>query len=962
MALWVEAMFDYIPEPARAADEFPFKQGELIEVLNTDDDGWWQGRCDDGRTGYFPKNYVEVTKKRPEGVKIPVKPVKPKPEPVKAPENKVKKKVRRPDELNSTTRYGVWATVSTQYVALFYIVAGLGLLLWKIFQGADAVAPYPGSPNPLFKWGGYEALNGLYCICMGIGLWSYEELYGLRRGLYHVGQELARSNSSYLRGVMYAVLSVPGFLTLPGLLGSMLMILPISLNFVSGYKKEIFIPPEHMSICCGFKRIMDVDPWDPHRKDQKQNRKKNRNEDHEHESLPTRIYEFIAGENPEGQFGRFVCMILYVSANLGVGIWAVNDANEARVQDDFTFWVHMAKFFGYIMDLNFSMLLLPVSRTLIRGIYNCATRDQLSCRAQFFLCLLKYLPLDEAVLSHKLMARVGFFSAVMHTIAHVINFGTRADKVDEKWGLAIWVTGVGLIIVMLFLYSCSHNLIKKSQFELFWGTHMLFPLFLLLILMHGCPPGGAVPRSQCWFGPHYWYWILGPGIVFFFERLYREFSTRQVASLLAFKRMGDVGEGKKTTVLSLSLDKVGVFATEYREGQYAYIMCPPISNFEWHPFTISSCPQQDDVTFHIRVLKQGSWTSKLLDTLSLYCKANESLTVLSRSEQGIQGLERKNGIIESVDGQRLLRIYGPHSAPTQNLTKYGEVYIVTSGIGVTPLNSCMKSVVLHRWKFASGMIKPQRVHFFWVTPHNEIQRFRWFVRTVKDVCDCLADILEIQRRENVKEKKMLKQFSFHVFVTRINEKVKTEQLSKLQDFQRIVKPTRTAFNNAMRAFDEARKRVEVARAGNGEESKAETYFKKREDDMLKKKKEYTNVYQRFWGKPPRDEKGLKVGKCRFTEEDFYKELCEVKEQKQFEVTNIKDAQNFVATIKIIPGRPKWEPFFTETNNNTPFEDVGVCFCGNPFIGKLLEKNCSKFTKENKRSKKKVTWHLHQEVF
>jgi len=948
MALWVEAKFDYTPDPDRAADEFPFKVGHLIEVLNKDDEGWWQGKCSDGRVGYFPSTYVEITKKRPEGIKVPIKPepVKPKPGPVKAPGNKVKKKVRRPGELNSTTRYGVWATVSIKYVALFYIVAGLGLLLWKIFQGADAVAPYPGSPNPLFKWGGYEALNGLYCISMGIGLWLYETKYGLWRGLYDYDQKPpARARPSYLRGAMYAVLSVPGFLTLPGLLGSMLMILPISLNFVSGYKREIFIPPEKRA-----------------------KRKKDSNEDHEYESCTTKIYEFIAGENPEGQFGRFVCMILYVAANLGVGIWAVDDANDARVQDTFTFWVHMAKFFGYIMDLNFSMLLLPVSRTLIRGIYNCATRDQLSCRAKFFLCLLKYLPLDEAVVSHKLMARVGFFSAVMHTIAHVINFGARADAVDNKWGLSIWVTGVGLIIVMLFLYSCSHDLIKKSQFELFWGTHMLFPLFLLLILMHGCPPGGEVPRSQCWFGPHYWYWILGPGIVFFFERLYREFSTRQVASLLAFKRMGDVGEGKKTTVLSLSLDKVGVFATEYREGQYAYIMCPPISNFEWHPFTISSCPQQDDVTFHIRVLKQGSWTRKLLDTLSMYCKADESLTVLSRNVQGIQGLERKAGIIKSVDGQRLLRVYGPHSAPTQNLTKYGEVYIVTSGIGVTPLNSCMKSVVLHRWKFASGMIKPQRVHFFWVTPHNEIQRFRWFVRTVKDVCDSLADILEQQRREDEEkqrrgegpiEAKYLKQFSFHVFVTRINEKVKTEQLSKLQDFQRIVKPTRTAFNDAVRGFDEARKRVEVARAGGREEKKAEEHFKEREEDMDKKKKEYTNVYQRFWGKPPRDEKGLKVGKCRFTEEEFYKDLCEVKEQKQFEVTDIEDA---VATIKIIPGRPKWEPFFQKTNNTTPFEDVGVCFCGNPFIGKLLEKNCSKFTKQNKQCRKKLMWHLHQEVF
>jgi len=32
-----------------------------------------------------------------------------------------------------------------------------------------------------------------------------------------------------------------------------------------------------------------------------------------------------------------------------------------------------------------------------------------------------------------------------------------------------------------------------------------------------------------------------------------------------------------------------------------------------------------------------------------------------------------------LSGQRLLRIYGPHSAPTQHLTEYNEVMICTSG-------------------------------------------------------------------------------------------------------------------------------------------------------------------------------------------------------------------------------------------------------------------------------------------
>jgi hypothetical protein len=36
----------------------PFKEGERIEVIDTSDEGWWQGICN-GKTGLFPVNYVK---------------------------------------------------------------------------------------------------------------------------------------------------------------------------------------------------------------------------------------------------------------------------------------------------------------------------------------------------------------------------------------------------------------------------------------------------------------------------------------------------------------------------------------------------------------------------------------------------------------------------------------------------------------------------------------------------------------------------------------------------------------------------------------------------------------------------------------------------------------------------------------------------------------------------------------
>lgn len=962
--IYVEALYDYVPEKEREKDEFPFKVGDLIEVFNQDDEGWWEGQvCQDGDgvKGFFPSTYVKKTERRP--ASIAVKPAAPPPAAAAKKPKEQKSgggRARKPQgPKNSATRYGVWATVAVKYVSMFNIIAGVGLLSWGMFGAGDGLnpplAPYVGSPVYLRLWGFGEVLMAFYSITIGVLVFLYEHHgpimghtltccpnfrgMGAARGIYNEGQKDAVAKPSYIKGLLYLVLSLPGYLTLLTLLGSALMLLPVSLNFVSGHYNEIYIPP----------------------KPRGGRGKKKEDEEYDQESLSYRIFEYIAGQNPEGQMGRFICMIIYVALNFWTGISAVIDANEAGVQDTFTYWIHMAKFFGYIMDLNFSMLLIPVSRTLIRGIYNCATRETVSCKAKCFLCILRYIPLDEAFQIHKLLARVGFFAAVMHTISHVFNFGLRADAVDLKFGLNIWVTGVGLILVMLFIFSCAHDSVKKFHFELFWGTHWLWPLFFFLITTHGCA-GPETPRERCWFGPHYWYWLIGPGSLFLIERVIRECLSRQPACLLAFTQMGNPGT-KDTTVLSLSLQKIGAFGTEYREGQYSYLMCPPISNFEWHPFTISSCPQQDDVTFHIRILK-GGWTEALLHHLQLYAKSTEPLTVLSHNVTGLQGMEKKPGRLVTADGIKLLRVYGPHSAPTQHLTKYGEVYIVTSGIGVTPLNSCMKSVVLHRWKFASGLVQPSRVHFFWVSQHAEIERFRWFVRTVKDVCDTLSDLLEKSSKTDQDDPKLKKMFSFHVFLTRINDDVKKTQNEQLEQFIADSSEPKRLWKEEQKKYDAARNRVEVARAQGGNGVKAvEEDFKAQEVKMELASQKYETLYQRFWGAKPRDEKGLKTGHARFTEEEFYKQLCDASKDGGEQVFKVSKPEfDDVAVIKIIPGRPKWEPFFDETNKSTPYEDVGVCFCGNPFIGKLLEQNCSKFTKQNKRTRKKLTWHLHQEVF
>lgn len=44
-------------------------------------------------------------------------------------------------------------------------------------------------------------------------------------------------------------------------------------------------------------------------------------------------------------------------------------------------------------------------------------------------------------------------------------------------------------------------------------------------------------------------------------------------------------------------------------GQYIFLQCPSISQLEWHPFTLTSAPEEDFFSVHIRSV--GDWTEAL---------------------------------------------------------------------------------------------------------------------------------------------------------------------------------------------------------------------------------------------------------------------------------------------------------------------------------------------------------------
>jgi len=164
----------------------------------------------------------------------------------------------------------------------------------------------------------------------------------------------------------------------------------------------------------------------------------------------------------------------------------------------------------------------------------------------------------------------------------------------------------------------------------------------------------------------------------------------------------------------------------------------------------------------------GSWTRAMSSYLQLMGN-NKTYTEFTETKNGhiIPGKTR------GPDGSAIFKIYGPHWAPTQRLTEYSSVMIVSSGIGVTPLCASLQSIMHYRWKFSIGKSYPDNASFWWVCSWKEIDLFRWFLRIIKEAEDEHANLF-VNNAEHMKGKS----FEMHIFVTSLPEPEKRPPIDR----------------------------------------------------------------------------------------------------------------------------------------------------------------------------------------
>jgi Ca2+-binding EF-hand superfamily protein/ferredoxin-NADP reductase len=328
-------------------------------------------------------------------------------------------------------------------------------------------------------------------------------------------------------------------------------------------------------------------------------------------------------------------------------------------------FVMLARGAGATLDVNGALILFTVMRGLL-------TRLRTSAVARF-------LPLDDALSIHRLLGHSLFVAGVVHSAAHFANYTRKAGGIAHALSIsAAAQTGVVLLALTCVMWVCSLPAIRKSgRFELFYFAHFGYVGWFLLALAHA-------PRFRAF--------IALPVLLFIGESLLRRRRSALAAELVELA-------GLPSGVTRVRLKKPAGFV--HRAGDYAFLRIPELARHEWHPFTISSAPERDHLTFHVR--STGDWTR----SLRRLCDAEQAST-------------HPSGLRVHVDG--------PFGAPTAHVFSARYAVLIGAGIGVTPFASVLESLVT---RANAGETQLEKVYFYWL--NRESRSFEWFADLLLDL-------------------------------------------------------------------------------------------------------------------------------------------------------------------------------------------------------------------------------------
>ena len=418
----------------------------------------------------------------------------------------------------------------------------------------------------------------------------------------------------------------------------------------------------------------------------------------------------------------------YVLLNVSLFIysWILNSQNPLAAL--LSPWLQLARGTGFLLNVNMSLILITVSRRLLTWLRN--------------TWLTKVYPFDRSIRYHKRLAYMIMFLSIVHTIAHIMNFriignaqnddpdlvATALEQVGTVFpdsnpptefnlhlrtvpGLTGWIA----LSFMFIMYGTAHKKIRINSFEKFWYSHHLFIFVYILIMVHGAQMIVGNP-------PQFWSFVLIPLMIYTVERFRRFYNAVKGAEYYITKIIKHPSD---TFELQIAINDFNNPKTtfHYKPGQYIFICYPPLSQYQWHPFTISSAPEDSYLSVHIR--QSGDWTKSLANIFRVNSTRSNKSNI-----SPLSSLDSSRNL-NKLDQRYKLQIDGPYGTASEDVFNFSVAVLVGGGIGVTPFASILKSINYRIEAEQQNVslqaqlkIKLKRIYFYWIC--RNFTEFEWF--------------------------------------------------------------------------------------------------------------------------------------------------------------------------------------------------------------------------------------------
>ncbi|KAK5552066.1 hypothetical protein LTR46_009932 [Exophiala xenobiotica] len=345
--------------------------------------------------------------------------------------------------------------------------------------------------------------------------------------------------------------------------------------------------------------------------------------------------------------------------------------NLSQARATYGYGYPIARSAALVLHFDVACILLPVCRTLI----SLARQTPLN----------GIIPFDKNITFHKLVGYSLVIFTSVHTIAHLHNVAQLSAKghggfigfVKLNFLTGPGWTGYILTISIMAMFFTALDKPRRAHYERFWNTHHLFVLFFIMWSIHGifCMIPADTKPACFGNGSFYQWWMLG-GFTYLAECILREIRGTHKAYITKVIQ-------HPSNVVEIQIKKEH---TKTRAGQYIFLCCPEVSIWQYRPFTLTSAPEEDYISVHIRMV--GDFTKQLGRVLG--CEG------LDKNEP--KRVNDSARLISDEDNVKLstllprLYIDGPFGSASEDVFKFETVLLIGAGIGVTPFASILKSI------------------------------------------------------------------------------------------------------------------------------------------------------------------------------------------------------------------------------------------------------------------------------